>query len=338
MFNGTAVSHFLLLQFSEVRELQFLHITVFLMLYLAIVTGNLLIISSVALDHHLHTPMYFFLLNLAVQDFGQVSIILPKSMINSLLNTRYISYAGCVAQVFCLMFFLTSDLSVLTVMAYDRYVAICNPLQYEMVINRKACIEIMAGVWIACFLYAGMYTIGTFTNHFCSNIVNQFFCEITQLEILSCSDVNIIEKATLGIGVFLGLGCFVYIIVTYLYIFTAVLRLPSAKGRQKAFSTCIPHLIVCSTFMFTGCIAHLKTTSRSFSWLDMIFAMLYSLVPPMLNPVIYSMRNKEIQKAMSKILSFRYFSRKILSLDCIASQYPFQSANIILYSGGFIMI
>ncbi|XP_077171849.1 olfactory receptor 14I1-like [Paroedura picta] len=311
MLNGTAVSHFLLLEFSEVRELQFLHIIVFLMLYLATITGNLLIISSVLLDHHLHTPMYFFLMNLAVQDIGQVSITLPKSMINSLLNTRYISYFGCVAQVFCLLFFLTSDLCVLTVMAYDRYVAICNPLQYEMVINRQACTEIMAGVWTACFLYAGMHTIGTFTNHFCSNIVNQFFCEIPQLIKLSCSDLNIIEMVTLGTGVVLGLGCFVYIIVTYLYIFTTVFRLPSAKGRLKAFSTCVPHLIVCSTFMFTGCVAHLKPTSKSFSWLDMIFTMLYSLVPPMLNPVIYSMRNKEIKKAMSKILSFRYFSRKI---------------------------
>ncbi|XP_077171837.1 olfactory receptor 14A16-like [Paroedura picta] len=308
MLNGTAVSHFLLLEFSEVRELQFLHIIVFLMLYLATITGNLLIISSVILDHHLHTPMYFFLMNLAVQDLGQVSIILPKSMINSLLNTRYISFTGCVSQVFWFLFFITSDWCILTVMAYDRYVAICNPLQYEMIINRQACTEIMAGVWSASFLYAGMHTIGIFTNHFCSNIVNQFFCEIPKLTKLSCSELNIIEMATLLTGFVLALGCFVYIIVTYLYIFTTVLRLPSAKGRQKAFSTCIPHLTVCSTFVFTIFIAHLKPTSKSFSWLDIIFTMLYSLAPPILNPVIYSMRNKEIKKAMSKILRFRYFS------------------------------
>ncbi|XP_077171391.1 olfactory receptor 14I1-like [Paroedura picta] len=311
MLNGTAVSHFLLLEFSEVRELQFIHISVFLMLYLATITGNLLIISSVVLDHHLHTPMYFFLLNLAAQDIGQVSIILPKSMINSLLNTRYISYFGCVAQVFCFLFFITCDLCVLTVMAYDRYVAICNPLQYEMVINRQACTEIMAGVWISCFLYSGMHTIGIFATHFCSNIVNQFFCEIPQLTKLSCSELNIIEMTTLLTGFVLAVGCFVYIIVTYLYIFTTVLRLPSAKGRQKAFSTCIPHLTVFSIFIFTACVAHLKPTSKCFSWLDVIFTMLYSLVPPIFNPVIYSLRNKEIKKAMSKILRFGYFSRKI---------------------------
>ncbi|XP_077171375.1 olfactory receptor 14A16-like [Paroedura picta] len=311
MFNSTAVSDFLLLEFSEIRELQLSHVSAFLMLYLATITGNALIISSVALDHHLHTPMYFFLLNLAVQDLGQVSVIAPKSMINSLLNTRHISYSGCVAQVFWFTFFITCDLCILTVMAYDRYVAICNPLHYEMIISRQACAEIIVGVWTAGFLYAGMHTIGTFTNHFCSNVVNQFFCEVPQVITLSCSDINPLEMSTIGTGVVLGLSCFVYIIVTYVHIFTTVLRLPSAKGRQKAFSTCIPHLIVCSTFMSTACVAYLKPASKTSSWLDFIVAVMYSLVAPMLNPVIYSMRNKEIKKAMSNIFQLRYFSRMI---------------------------
>ncbi|XP_077170915.1 olfactory receptor 14C36-like [Paroedura picta] len=311
MFNNTAVSDFLLLEFSEVWELKFLHISAFLMLYLATITGNVLIVSSVILDHHLHTPMYFFLLNLAVQDLGQVSVIAPKSMINSLLNTRHISYSGCVAQVFWFTFFITCDFCILTVMAYDRYVAICNPLHYEMVINRQACTEIIAGVWTVGFLYAGIHTMGTFTNHFCSNVVNQFFCEIPHMIKLSCSDINPLEMSTIGTGLVLGMSCFVYIVVTYVHIFTTVLRLPSAKGRQKAFSTCIPHLIVFSTFMFTGSVAYLKPASKISSWLDFISTLIYSLVPPLLNPVIYSMRNKEIKKAMSKVLRLRYFSRMI---------------------------
>ncbi|XP_077169436.1 olfactory receptor 14A16-like [Paroedura picta] len=311
MFNSTAVSDFLLLEFSEVRELQFLHFSVFLMLYLAIVTGNLLIIASVALDHHLHTPMYFFLMNLAMQDLGQVSVIVPKSMINSLLNTRHIPYSGCVAQVFWFLFFISSDWCILTVMAYDRYVAICNPLHYEMVISRQACTEIIAGVWIAGFLYAGIHTIGTFATHFCSNVVNQFFCQIPQVVKLSCSGLNPLEMSNIVIGVFLTLGCFVYIVITYVHIFTTVFRLPSAKGRQKAFSTCVPHLIVCSTFIFTGCVAYLKPVSDTPSQLELIFTVIYSLIPPMLNPLIYSMRNKEIKKAISKVLRFRYFSRNI---------------------------
>ncbi|XP_060111042.1 olfactory receptor 14C36-like [Heteronotia binoei] len=309
MFNRTTMSDFLLLEFSEVWELQFLHFTVFLMVYLATLIGNLLIISSVALDHHLHTPMYFFLMILAVQDLGQVSVIIPKSMINSLMNTRHISYSGCVAQVFLFIFFMTSDLCILTVMAYDRYVAICNPLRYDMVINSPACMEMLAGVWFASFLYAGMHTRGTFATHFCSNIINHFFCEIPQLIKLTCSDPNLIEITTIGVGVVLGLGCFVYILVTYVHIFTTVLRLPSAKGRQKAFSTCIPHLIVVSTFLFTGSAAYLKPVSNTPLWQELIFTVIYALVPPMLNPVIYSIRNKEIQKAMSKVLGFRSFYR-----------------------------
>ncbi|XP_015283950.1 PREDICTED: olfactory receptor 14I1-like, partial [Gekko japonicus] len=304
MFNKTAVSDFLLLEFSEVRELQLLHFTLFLMVYLATVTGNLLIISSVTLDHHLHTPMYFFLMNLAIQDLGQVSVIVPKSMINSLLNIRHISYPGCVAQLFFFMFFITSDFCILTVMAYDRYVAICNPLRYEMLINWQACSEMLVGVWIASFLYATLNTSGTFAIHFCSNTVNQFFCEVPQLIKLVCSELNLIVMTTIGIGAVLALGCFVYILVTYVQIFIMVLRLPSAKGRQKAFSTCIPHLIVCSTFLFTGCVAYLKPMSNTPSWQDLLFTVIYSLVPPMLNPVIYSIRNKEMKKAMSQVLGF----------------------------------
>ncbi|XP_054849939.1 olfactory receptor 14I1-like [Eublepharis macularius] len=308
MSNATSVSDFLLWKFSEVWELQFLHFIIFLMLYLATVTGNLLVISSVTLDHHLHTPMYFFLMNLAMQDLGQVSVIVPKSMMNSLLNTRHISYSECVAQVFFFVFFMASDFCLLTVMAYDRYVAICNPLRYEMVINKQACLEMIGGIWVVGFLYAGMHTSGTFSTHFCSNVINQFFCDIPQLIKLSCSGLNLIEMTSIGIGIFLALGCFIYILVTYVQIFTTVLRVPSAKGKQKAFSTCIPHLIVSSTFLSSACFAYLKPASHTTSQVDLIFGVIYSLVPPLLNPVIYSIRNKEVKKAMAKVLGFREFS------------------------------
>ncbi|XP_060111826.1 olfactory receptor 14A16-like [Heteronotia binoei] len=308
MSNKSIMSNFLLLEFSQVRELQFLHLIAFLTVYLATVTGNLLIIFSIALNHHLHTPMYLLLMNLAIQDIGQISVTVPKSMFNILLNTRHISYSGCVAQVFFFYSFVASDFFVLTVMAYDRYVAICNPLHYEMVINRNVCRDMIIGVWVTGFLYAGLHTTGTFATHFCSNIVNQFFCEIPQLIKLTCSDLNLLEMTAIGVGVVLALGCFVYILVTYMHIFTTVLRLPSTKGRQKAFSTCIPHLTVCSTFFFTACFAHLKPVSNTPSLLDLVFALIYSFVPPMLNPVIYSIRNKEIKKAMAKVLGFRNFS------------------------------
>ncbi|XP_061447832.1 olfactory receptor 14A16-like [Rhineura floridana] len=300
--NRSFHSEFLLLEFSEVRELQILQFFGFLLYYLATVIGNLLIISAVASDHRLHTPMYFFLMNLAMQDLGQVSVIIPKSMANSLMNTRHISYSGCVAQVFFLMFFASSDFSLLTVMAYDRYIAICNPLQYEMLMNKQACIQMIASVWITGFLYGVLNAGGTFAPPFCSNVVNQFFCEIPQLLKLVCSDVNQIEIGALVLGIVLVFCCFIFIIITYVHIFTSVLRIPSTKGRQKAFSTCLPHLTVVSILLTTGFFTYLKPTSNSPSHLDLAFSMIYSMVPPLINPIIYSMRNKEIKNALSKLL------------------------------------
>ncbi|XP_044279502.1 olfactory receptor 14I1-like [Varanus komodoensis] len=303
--NKSTISEFLLLEFSAIWELQILHFILFLALYLATVTGNLLIIVAVASDHHLHTPMYFFLMNLAMQDIGSVSAIVPKSMTNSLMNVRQISYSGCVAQVFLFVLFLGADVALLTAMAYDRYVAICNPLQYEMVMNRKACIQIIASAWISSVFNAMLHATGTFLTPFCSKIVNQFFCEIPKMLKLACSDIYQIEIGLVGFSVSIVLGCFIFIFVTYVQIFTAVLKIPSAQGRQKAFSTCLPHLIVLSTFSFTGSFAYLKPTSKTPSYLDLAFTIIYSMVPPLLNPVIYSMRNKEIKNALSKL----FFSR-----------------------------
>ncbi|XP_007442285.2 olfactory receptor 14A16-like [Python bivittatus] len=301
MFQNTSISTFLLLEFSETRELQILHFTMFLILYLATVTGNIFIIAAVASDRHLHTPLYFFLMNLAVQDLCSVSVILPKSMLNSLLNTRQISYSGCVAQVLFFFFFLSSDFFLLTVMAYDRYVAICNPLHYEMVMNEQTCIRMVAAVWLAGLAYGVLHTSGTFVTPFCSNVVNQFFCEIPQLLKLACSDLYLIEIGVVALSVAIGLGCFFFIVVTYVHIFTALLQISSMQGRQKAFATCLPHIIVFSMFLFTGSVAYLRPTSDTPSYQDLVFTVIYSMLPPLLNPIIYSMRNEAIKKALSKL-------------------------------------
>ncbi|XP_053120411.1 olfactory receptor 14A16-like [Hemicordylus capensis] len=309
MENQTSVSEFLLLEFSNTHQLQILHFLLFLVLYLATVTGNLLIIVAVAFDHHLHTPMYFFLMSLAIQDLGSVSAIMPKSMVNSLFNTRHISFSGCVAQFFFFMFFAGSDLSLLTVMAYDRYIAICYPLQYEMIMNRRACTQMLAGVWIFSVLNAVLHACGTFSTPFCSNVVDQFFCEIPKLLKLTCSDLNQIELGYIVFIVIIAFGCFIFTTVTYVYIFTAVLRIPSVKGRQKAFSTCLPHLTVFSIFIFTPCFSYLRPSSNTPSNLDLAFTMIYSIVPPLLNPVIYSMRNKDLKVALIKLLDLRLSSK-----------------------------
>ncbi|XP_066485952.1 olfactory receptor 14A16-like [Tiliqua scincoides] len=302
MSNKTSVSGFLLLPFSDVREFQILHFVSFLLLYLGIVSGNLLIITAIALDHHLHGPMYFFLMNLAIQDTGFVSVFIPKSMANSLMNTRHISYYGCVAQVFLFVFFASSNFSLLTVIAYDRYVAICNPLEYEMIMNRDACMQIIAIVWMTGFLYSVLHTTGTFASPFCSNIINQFFCEIPELLKIACSDLYLIEMGVVVLSMFIFLVCFIFIVVTYVHIFTAVRRIRSVQGRKKALSTCLPHLIVVSTYVSTACFAYLRPSSDNPSHLDIAITIMYCVVPPLLNPVIYSMRNKEIKNTVRRLL------------------------------------
>ncbi|XP_059570149.1 olfactory receptor 14A16-like [Alligator mississippiensis] len=315
MSNQTIVTEFLLLGFSDIRELQILHFVIFLAAYLAALMGNLLIITVVTLNYELHSPMFFFLINLSIVDLGSISVTVPKSMSNSLLNTRSISYSGCVVQVFCLFCFLGANLSLLTVMAYDRYVAICKPLHYGIIMNRRACIQMAAGAWAAGAINSAMHTGNTFSLPFChSNTINQFFCEIPQLLKLSCSGRYRSELAALAFSVFLCLGCFVFIVVSYVQIFTTVWRIPSEQGHQKAFSTCIPHLTVVSLFLSTGGIAYTKPISDSPSPLDLLAAVLYCMVPPLMNPIIYSMRNKEIQAALRKLPQRQILSKNNMSI------------------------
>nr|XP_006131508.1 olfactory receptor 14C36-like [Pelodiscus sinensis] len=310
MSNRSTVTEFLLLGFSDVRELQILHFVVFLVLYLAALMGNLLIISAVVLDRRLHTPMYFFLVNLAMLDLGSISSTVPNSMGNSLLDSRSISYPACVAQVFLFVLFTSTDIALLTIMAYDRHVAICHPLHYERVMNRRACVHMATGTWIAGIVYSALHTGNTFMLLFCqSNVINQFFCEIPQLLKLACSDSYLSELGIIGFSVVLGLNCFVFIIVSYVQIFRTVLRIPSEQGRHKAFSTCLPHLAVVSLLLFTAVFAYLKPISSSASNLDLAVGVLYAVVPPMLNPVIYSLRNQEIKAALKKLMGWRLISK-----------------------------
>ncbi|XP_039353748.1 olfactory receptor 14A16-like [Mauremys reevesii] len=315
MSNQTTVTEFLLLGFSDIWELQILHFVVFLVIYLVALVGNLLIITAIALDHHLHTPMYFFLVNLSILDLGSISVTIPKSMANSLMNTRSISYSGCVTQVFLFIFFISADYALLTVMAYDRHVAICQPLHYERVMNRTACVQMAAGVWISGILYSALHTGSTFVISFCGgNVVDQFFCEIPQLLKLACSDSDLNETGAIVFSACLSLSCFVFIVVSYIQIFKAVLRIPSEQGRRKTFSTCLPHLTMVSLLVCLSIFAYLIPTSSSASSLDLLVGALYSVVPPMMNPIIYSMRNREVKGSLSKLIGWRLFSKNKMSI------------------------
>ncbi|XP_054237870.1 olfactory receptor 14A16-like [Indicator indicator] len=303
MANSSSIPHFLLLPLAGTRQLQLLHFCLFLAIYLAALLGNGLIIITIASDQHLHTPMYFFLLNLSILDLGIISSTVPKSMANSLRYTRDISYAGCAAQVFLYNFFLSAEFSLLTTMSYDRYVAICRPLHYETLLCSRVCVHLAAAAWACGALNALLHTANTFSLPLChGNAVEQFFCEIPQILKLSCSTSYLRELGLVVVSICLAFVCFVFIVVSYVQIFRAVLRIPSQQGCHKAFATCLPHLAVLSLFITTVMFAYLKPSSISSSSLDLAMAVLYLVVPPAVNPLIYSLRNQELKAALSKLI------------------------------------
>ncbi|XP_064903845.1 olfactory receptor 14J1-like [Columba livia] len=249
--------------------------------------------------------MYFFLLNLALLDLGCISTIVPKSIANSLWDTRAISYLGCAIQLFSFAFLITVEYSMLTIMSYDRYVAICKPLHYGTLLGSRACVHMAAAAWATGFLNALLHTANTFSLPLCKgNALGQFFCEIPQILKLSCSHSYLRELGLLVVGVLVAFGCFVFIVVSYVQILRAVLRIPSEQGRHKAFSMCLPHLAVVSLFLSTLMFVYLKPPSISSPSLDLVVSVLYSVVPPAVNPLIYSMRNQELKDALRKLLRY----------------------------------
>ncbi|XP_054133440.1 olfactory receptor 14A16-like [Melozone crissalis] len=304
MSNSSSIRHFLLLALADTRQLQLLHFCLLLGISLAALLGNGLIISAIACGHHLHTPMFFFLLNLALSDLGSICTTVPKAMHNSLWDTRDISYAGCAAQVFFFIFFIGAEFSLLTVMCYDRYLSICKPLHYGTLLGSRACAHMAAAAWASGFLYALLYTANTFSLPLChGNALGQFFCDIPQILKLSCSHSTFRNIRTSLLGVCLSFGCFAFIVFSYVQIFRAVLRIPSEQGRHKAFSTCLPHLAVLSLFLSTGCFAYLKPPSISSPSLDVTVSVLYLVVPPVLNPLIYSLGNQDLKAAVWILMS-----------------------------------
>uniref|UniRef100_A0A8D2NPB4 G-protein coupled receptors family 1 profile domain-containing protein n=1 Tax=Zosterops lateralis melanops TaxID=1220523 RepID=A0A8D2NPB4_ZOSLA len=331
MSNSSSISHFLLLPLPDMRQLQLLHFCLFLGISLAALLGNGLIISAVASSHHLHSPMFFFLLHLALTDLGSILTTVPKAMHNSLWDTRLISYSGCAAQVFFLVFFMGAQFSVLTIMCYDRYVSICKPLHYGTLLGSRACAHMAAAAWATAFLYALLHTANTFSLPLChGNALGQFFCEIPHILKLSCSHSKLRELWVIVVGICFTFGCFIFIVFSYVQIFSAVLRIPSEQGQHKAFSTCLPHLAVVSLFLSSGFFAHLKPPSISSPSLDLVVSVLYSVVPPALNPLIYSLRNQELKAAVlvifpaTSLLGIEFgcsFSFTISVLTCVPASW-----------------
>ncbi|XP_048205198.1 olfactory receptor 14J1-like [Perognathus longimembris pacificus] len=309
--NGTRVSGFLLMGFSENPHLQLLQAFLFLVMYLLALTSNFIIITITTLDEQLQSPMYYFLKQLSLLDASFISVTIPQSIDNSLTGNSCISYAQCVFQVFFFTSLAWAELAILTVMSYDRYVAICFPLHYELIMDPRKCRSAVTAVWVSGGISGIMYTAATFSITFCrAKVLHQFFCDVPQIMKLSCSNDYL---AVVGVDSFMAvaaLACFISIAFSYIHIFSTVLRIPSAEGRSKVFSTCLPHLFVVSIFLSTGFCAYFKPTSDSPTVLDLVLPVCYIIIPPTLNPVIYSLRNEAMQGALRRFLLAGRFTEK----------------------------
>ncbi|KAG8510149.1 Olfactory receptor 14J1, partial [Galemys pyrenaicus] len=295
------MSGFLLVGFSTKPELELIHASLFLVLYMVALTGNLLIITATSMNNSLHSPMYFFLKHLSFLDLCYISVTVSRSIYISIMHSGYISLWECIVQCFAFTLCGNAELSMLTVMSYDRYVAICLPLHYEIIMDVSTCVHGVLGVWISGVISGAMHTAATFSMHFCvSHVIHQFFCDIPQLLKLSCSNEYIREVGVSAFLCLIAFLCIVFIGLSYTQIFSTVLRMPSAKGRAKAFSTCLPHLAVMILFISAGSFEYLKPPSDSPSALDIFLTVMYTVVPPALNPVIYSLKNQAMKAALRK--------------------------------------
>ncbi|EHB02772.1 Olfactory receptor 14C36 [Heterocephalus glaber] len=304
MSNSTMMMDFLLMEIPGMRGLQVFYAMFFSLVYLVTIMGNLIIAAVTTLDKSLHTPMYFFLRNLSILDSCYISVTVPNSCMNSLLGTRSISKAGCEAQVFLVLFFGFVEVLFLTIMAHDRFAAICRPLHYPVIMSPCLCVHSTLAAVLSGIIYGALHTINTFRLPFChSHAVQQLFCDIPSLLMLSCSDTFGNQIANLVSALLIGGGCFIYIIKSYIHIFSTVLRFPVGAERKKAFSTCVPHILVVSVFLSSSFYVYLRPSTMSAGVKDMVMSMCYSVIPTLFNPIIYSLRNEQIKYAIRKLMA-----------------------------------
>ncbi|XP_023350782.1 olfactory receptor 1G1 [Sarcophilus harrisii] len=300
--NQTTISEFLLLGLFESSGHQQLLFWLFLFMYLVTVIGNLLIIMAVVSNTQLHTPMYFFLANLSFADINFISTTVPKMLVNIQIQNNSISYSDCLTQLYFFIMFGTVDEFLLATMAYDRYVAICHPLHYAIMMSPQLCFLLISITWVVNVLHSLLHTLLMNELVFCAkNEIPHFFCDLNPLLKLSCSDTFINELMILTLGGLAGLTPFFCVIISYVYIILAILRIPSATGKQKAFSTCSSHLSVVSLFFGTVFGVYYSPSSNHSAYSDTIASVMYTVVTPMLNPFIYTLRNRDMKAALGRL-------------------------------------
>lgn len=301
MENHTTVTEFILLGLTDQPKLQIPLFVIFLGIYSVSLLGNLGMILLIVTDSRLHTPMYFFLCHLSLADLCYSTVITPKMLVNFVKDVNTISFCGCAVQFFFFGSFAGIEGFLLAVMAYDRYHAICNPLLYKIIMSWKICTCLVVASFLAGFMNAAIHTYFTFHLQFCnSNVINHFFCDTPPLLALSCSDVHLNLVIIFIFASFNELSCLITILISYVYILSAILRISSSEGRRKAFSTCASHLLAVTIFFGTILFMYLKPSSSRSMDQDKIVSVFYTVVIPMLNPLIYSLRNREVKDALRK--------------------------------------
>ncbi|XP_012499314.1 PREDICTED: olfactory receptor 5A1 [Propithecus coquereli] len=302
-WNSSSVTMFILLGFTDHPELQALLFVTFLGIYLVTLAWNLALVFLIQSDIHLHTPMYFFLSNLSFIDICYSSAVAPKMLTDSFQKQKTISFMGCATQFFFFVGLGLTECFLLTAMAYDRHAAISSPLRYTTIMSQGLCTRMVVGAYIGGFLSSLIQASSVFQLHFCGpNVINHFFCDLPPVLALSCSDTFLSQVVNFLVVVAVGGTSFLILLVSYGYIVSAVLKIRSAEGRWKAFNTCASHLLVVTLLFGTALFMYLRPSSSYSPGRDKVVSVFYALVIPMLNPLIYSLRNKEIKNALWRVL------------------------------------
>ncbi|XP_038225871.1 olfactory receptor 5V1-like [Dermochelys coriacea] len=308
MENQTIPTEFILSGFSKLWGLRFLLLGIISIIYIFTLLGNMLILLLSLVQPCLRTPMYLFLGNLSLLDICQTTTTIPQMLQHLLSGSSSISYASCMAQLYFFLLFVGAEGIILATMAYDRYVAICNPLHYTVLMSSKLCSTLVAASWLTGCLNAVVHTVLTIRLSFCGvNRLNYFYCDIPPLLALSCRDVSLNVTMTVVSSLFLGWGPSLCIILSYVHIVFRILKMQSSQGRRKAFSTCASHLMVVLLYYGSCIFTYIRPISSYSLDKDRLISLLYSLITPMLNPIIYTLRNKDVKGAMKKVFGRKMF-------------------------------
>ncbi|XP_027276981.1 olfactory receptor 8H3-like [Cricetulus griseus] len=311
-WNCTNHPDFILMGLTDSKEIQLVLSVLFLLIYMVTVLGNIGMMLIICLDVHLHTPMYFFLFHLSFVDLSYSTAITPKTLENLLTSNKSISFIDCFTQMYIFIFLAGVECFLLSSMAYDRYIAICKPLHYTVIMSSRCCLAFLTGSYMTGAVDSSVTVLSMITLHFCkSNVIHHFYCDTSPLLSLSCSDTHIVETI---IFIFAGctvLGSLITVSASYVSILSTILNINSTSGKQKAFSTCASHLLGVTVFYSTLIFTYLKPRESYSLGKDQIASIFYTILIPMLNPFIYSLRNKEVKGAVVRLMKKRQGSRKL---------------------------